>query len=341
MDLKNKKRPFAPPLPFLLAVIVSGFAASHALAQEPLPIQEIKVAFGGAGSFCQLVLDDGGVVSTAFGGSVLGTYGWELLGYEGRFARLRVWLSVNATRMEYKGREFSERARSGDLSFVKRVKISSLKYLSARGNTVMMEGNFSIFHEEEVLLDPATNMLVDSAGEPWGRFLLWINPARVPFSGSIREVAIVRWLGNETLEWNVSRETLPEPIDVPGLVASRVIQATAEIGFEHPVAGAYISSLDAVYDEGTGAFLGAPAAYADDFLTQKAGVVLLLCVNLGGEGQQRTFGIRAIEVVSQPQVERTSTYLDPWLLRQAALAAIAVIAAICLLLAAGRSMRIG
>lgn len=320
---------------------MGDFAASQALTQGSLPIQGTKVAFGGTGSFCQLVLDDGGVVSTAFGGSVHGIYGWELHGYEGRLARLRVWLSVNATRLEYRGREFSERARSGDLSFVRRIEMNSLKHLSTRGNTVVVEGNFSIFHEEEVLLDPATNMLVDSAGEPWGRFLLWINPARVPFSGSAREIAIVKWLGNETLEWNVSRDTLPEPIDVPGLVASRVIQATAEVGFEHPVAGAYISSLGAVYDEETGAFLGAPAAYADDFLTQKAGVVLLLCVDLGGEGQQRAFGIKAIEVVAQSQMETASTYLDSWFLRQAVLAALAVIAAIFLLLAAGRSVKIG
>jgi len=186
----------------------------------------------------------------------------------------------------------AELAESRDLSFVRRIEILSLNSGSVSGKTVLLRGLFRLGHEEEILLDPARGVMVDEGGEPWGRFLLWVNPRRVPQSGWVTEVAIFNWIDGRDVVWNLSRVGLKSPLRRDGLESSEVVIGVANLSLYEP-GRVMIVLLLVLYDSETGAFLEAPSGYADDYLRQKLGIVL---IHSAPRPSSREFGLRLVEV---------------------------------------------
>ncbi len=288
----------------LVALAGSALTVSLPPDERYLPVERAVIAFGGARETTTILLDDGGVIETDAeklsaavgreeeGGSVEGVYGWELIGFDGELARLRVWFSVNATAVLYEGREAAELAESRDFSFVRRVEILSLDSVSARGKTVLLRGLFQLGREEEILLDPSRGVIVDESGEPWGRFLLWIDPEGVPRSGWVTGVAIFNWTDGTEVVWNLSRLELKSPLRRDGLESSEVVIGVANLSLYEPGRVMAVPLL-VLYDSETGAFLEAPSGYADDYLRQRLGIVVIRSAPKPGS---KEFGLRLVEV---------------------------------------------
>ncbi len=105
-------------------------------------------------------------------------------------------------------------------------------------------------------------------------------------------MAIFNWTDGRDVVWNLSRVDLKSPLRRDGLESSEVVIGVANLSLYKP-GRVMIVPLLLLYDSETGAFLEAPSGYADDYLRQKLGIVLIHSAPRPGS---REFGLRLVEV---------------------------------------------
>jgi hypothetical protein len=182
----------------------------------------------------------------------------------------------------YKGMEFVEKAQSGDLSFIKRIPmdqvVGRIEIFDDPSNPQVSIPSPIVIHQElTVTVDLDTMMMIDNEGQPWGKWILWIDPLRYPLEGNTEEVFFTNWL-NRVVDVNVSY--VPNayvPFDTVFGSLNRYFRAVCSEPLEDPFLsqlGLGLVFISDWYEERTGIFLKSNTfTFIDDFLTQKLGIV--------------------------------------------------------------------
>lgn len=224
---------------------------------------------------------------------VVGKYSWRCVELSPDYATLELELdftvpkneSVEYGSVQYAGREFVERARENDFTFIRRIPIHQMTEneieLLENPHLVYIWGPIHIHKRLVVTVDLTTLELVNNNEKPWGRWAMWMNPTKYPLVGKTPEPFVVDWL-NTTVELYVGYNdgTLGPPFDT---VLGRferyfVAGGTKENSFLLELGGLGMSSpeitLTYVYEPRSGILLQVAAEeYLDDVLTQKLGVI--------------------------------------------------------------------
>jgi hypothetical protein len=234
---------------------------------------------------------------------LLGNYSWRCIGRDDGYARLEV--EFNATvieagfkpftdiprgHVEYIGREFYDKAYSGDLSFVKRIPVDQFvermelyAWEEEEFYSVEARAPIHIYKKIEVTVDLDTLELVDEYGLPWGKWALWIDTVKYPLNGTTREMLMMNWL-NTTVYTDITYLDKFETIDTifgtyerffqswPGELKNDFLNKLSwESSFSYPV------YLNYAYEPRVGILLESLTwEYLDDVLTQKFGAVFTL-----------------------------------------------------------------
>ena len=235
--------------------------------QKSLPVGSLTAQFEGEEVY--LLLADGGLMSNIS----RGTYGFEVLEWEGKLAKVRVRFCAVGSSLQYLGIN-SRTARNLSFVSIPRIEESELLSVLAEPGLVTLRGNFSICGEAVLLLDPSSGVAVDPSGGRLGKFLLWIDSTKVPDQRCLTEV-MVESLPQGPVSWSLSREALSPPLKLLGETVDSCIKGWSE-DLIYATPSLRAGSPVAYYDERTGAFLASPTVYADDVLYGKFGVVAIV-----------------------------------------------------------------
>ena len=211
-----------------------------------------------------------------------GNYSWRCIEIEGGNARLEVEINllINGS-VSYNGIEFVERAEKGDLSFIKRIPMEQVVgRIQLRLDMVRIPGPIYIHKNLVVTVDIDTMELVDEDRNPWGKWVMWIDPLKYPLEGETLETFIVNWL-NTTVDLYVSYNdgTRGPPIDTLLGIFERYFVAGRP-----PIENEFLLKLGVMtqswivltytYDPRSGILLTAEAEnYIDDLLSQELGII--------------------------------------------------------------------
>jgi len=231
---------------------------------------------------------------------MLGNYSWRCIDRDDRYARLEV--EFNATiieagfnpytdkpygHLEYIGKEFYDKAYSGDLSFVKRIPLDQFVermelYAWEKEKEYAAEARapIHVYKKIEVTLDLDTLEFVDEYMLPWGKCMLWIDAVKYPLNGTTREMLMMNWL-NTTVYTDITYLDKFETIDTilgtyerffqswPGELKNDFLNKLSwGSSFPYPV------YLNYVYEPRIGILLESLTwEYLDDILTQKLGII--------------------------------------------------------------------
>jgi len=280
--------------PFLRAILaISLFLCTRPVRSSPSKSSWLEVGSYAVYAF-NLEMHPGGLLGFddhALAAPVLGKYSWRCVKLDPNSATLELELdftvpkneSVRYGSVKYLGKEFVERARKGDLSFIKRIPADQITEsrieLSQDPYLVYVWGPIRISRRLAVTVDLNTLELIDDGGKPWGKWAMWVHPTKYPLVGSSPETFIVNWL-DTAVELHVSYNngTIGPPIDTPlGRFEKYFVaycpptenKLLLEFGMETPVI-----ILTYAYEPRSGILLQAAAEmYLDDILTQKLGVI--------------------------------------------------------------------
>lgn len=248
------------------------------------PGTEASYAFTG-----DLFFDDQGV-----GYPFQCNYSWSCLSVNYTYAVLDVNVTLELfqkpgwttpANVRYMGMGFVEKAESGDLSFIKRIPmdqvIGRIRIEDDPSNPAVYIPSPIVIHRELIVtVDLDTMMMIDGEGQPWGKWVLWIDPLRYPLEGKMEEVFFTNWL-NRVVDVNVSY--VPNayvPLDTIFGSLNRYFRAVCSEPLEDPFLGQL--GLGGVlityrYEERTGIFLKSDTfTFIDDLLTQKLGIVAVV-----------------------------------------------------------------
>lgn len=185
----------------------------------------------------------------------------------------------------YKGMEFVQKAQSGDLSFITRIPMDQVEGRieisdDPTNPKVSIPSPIIIHRELVVTVNLDTMMMIDGEGQPWGKWILWIDPLRYPLEGKTKEVFFTNWL-NRAVDVNVSY--VPNayvPLDTIFGSLNRYFRAVCSEPLEDPFLGQLGLTgvlITYMYEERTGIFLKSNTfTFIDDLLTQKLGVVAVV-----------------------------------------------------------------
>lgn len=212
-----------------------------------------------------------------------GNYSWRCIEVEDDYAKLEVEINVliNGS-VTYNGKEFVERAKNGDLSFIKRIPMEQVVgRIQLRSDMVRIPAPIYIYKNLVVTVDLNSMELVDESGKAWGKWVMWIDPLKYPLEGETLETFIINWL-NTTVDLYVSYNdgTRGPPIDTLLGRFERYFVAGRP-----PIQNEFLLKLGVMtqpwivitytYDPRSGILLTAEAEnYIDDLLTQELGVIL-------------------------------------------------------------------
>ncbi len=230
---------------------------------------------------------------------VLGTYSWRCIEANDKQAKLQVEVNVTAVRgggVSYVGKEFYEIAKMGNLSFVKRVpmdqavgnvELINISDVNGGYYGVLVRGPIYIFRRIVVTVDLDTSMLLDDGGNPWGRWVMWIDALKYPLRGSTLEPFIMNYLNTTVYRYvmyNNGTRGWPRQNTTLGVVEKYFVAGGKPI--ENEALTKYVTKsgivttpapsllLSYIYESRTGVLLRmATIDYMDDILFQKLGVV--------------------------------------------------------------------
>jgi hypothetical protein len=238
-----------------------------------------------------LLFDDGAV-----GYPFRCNYSWTCLSVNDSYAVLKVEVKLelfqehqtHPSYVDYFGTEFLEMAARGDLSFVKRIPMDQVvgrfELYNSSATPGIRDGigipsPIIINKEFTVTVELDTMMMVDSEGQPWGKWILWINPLNYPVQGKTEETFVTNWL-SRSIDVNISYYS---PIAIPlNTVFGQIDKAFVAVD-EEPIEDEFLAQLGLggmvltyYYEPRTGIYLTAgTASFFDDFLMQQLGVVVV------------------------------------------------------------------
>jgi len=213
-----------------------------------------------------------------------GNYSWRCVELEDDYAMLEVEINllINGS-VTYNGKEFVEKAENGDLSFIKRIPMEQVVgRIQVESDIVRIPGPIYIHKNLVVTVDLNTLELVNEDGNPWGKWVMWIDPLKYPLEGETPETFIMNWL-NTTVDLYIHYHngSIGKPIDtVIGkferfYVASRFESFENEFLLKLGIMKQPEITMTYAYEPRSGILLQQIAhTYLDDVLTQKLGVIL-------------------------------------------------------------------
>jgi hypothetical protein len=238
-----------------------------------------------------MYLDDYGLANP-----VRGNYSWLCLEVNDSYAVLDVQVILEVYQLPewttpgsvgYHGSEFVEEAKSGDLSFIKRIPIDQvtgrIEIFDDPSNPCVLVPSPIVLNKEFIVtVDLDTMMMVGEDGEQWGKWILWIDPFKYSLGGWEQRTAepfIMNWL-NTTIQVEVYY--LPSGEWVPLDTMFGVIKGYFLAGVEEPVDDPFLTEMGwsggiaphYYYEPRTGIFL-LTEDYIDDVLIQKFGIITL------------------------------------------------------------------
>lgn len=213
-----------------------------------------------------------------------GNYSWRCIKVEDDYAKLEVEINllINGS-VDYIGIEFVERAENGDLSFIKRIPMEQVvERIQLTPDMVKIPGPIYIHKNIVVTVDLNTLELVDENGNPWGKWVMWIDPLKYPLEGETLETFIMNWL-NTTVDLYIHYHngSIGKPIDtVIGkferfFIASRFEPFENEFLLKLGIMKQPEITMTYAYEPRSGILLQQlVSTYLDDVLTQKLGIIL-------------------------------------------------------------------
>ncbi len=226
---------------------------------------------------------------------IRGNYSWLCLEKNDTHTVLSVEVNIevfhkpeltNPGAVTYEGIEFLERAENGDLSFIKRVPMDQVVgrvelrdfpedgwYAVRIPSPIIISQNFT------VVVDLDTMMMINENGQPWGKWILWIDPLKYPLEGRTEEPFVMNWL-NTTINLNVTYQTSLR-IETALGETKRYFAASCyppiENDFLLNLRSNKLVIISYIYESRTGIFLKpTTSTYLDDVLTQKLGIAKTL-----------------------------------------------------------------
>lgn len=211
---------------------------------------------------------------------------------EGTLARVKVRFCAVGSSLQYLGIG-SQAAQNLSFVSVPKIEENELVSILVEPGLVTLKGNFSVCGEAILLLDPSSGVAVDPSGGRLGKFLLWIDPTKVPDQCCLTEV-MAEALPQGPVYWNLSREDLSPLFILLDRTFDSCIRGWSEdVIYATPSLRA--GSPVAYYDERTGAFLASPTVYADDVLYRQFGVVAIVA---SSQERPAELAIRVVEFES-------------------------------------------
>jgi hypothetical protein len=224
---------------------------------------------------------------------ITGNYSWQCINLNSKYATLELELSFiirkkrpsDISFVTYFGKEFIEKAKNNDFSFIKRIPIDQIRKeqidISEEPEPwIHIWEPLYIYKKLIVTVDLDTLELIDENGKPWGKWAMWINPLKYPLKGYTLETFMMNWL-NTTVKMDVSYNdgTHGSPIETALGRHEKYFSASTDlevkfllemgIGMSPPVA-----TLHYTYEPRIGILLNACTfTYLDDVLTQKLGII--------------------------------------------------------------------
>jgi len=178
--------------------------------------------------------------------------------------------------------EFVEKAKRGDLSFIKRIPLDQVIGRIEIGENpenpgVYIPSPIVINEKLRITIDLDTVMMIDDSGNTWGKWILWIDPLRYPLEGKTEETFVMNWL-NRAVDANVSY--VPSAYESWNTIFGDLNRYFRAVNGE-PLEDVFLAELGLGamflsywYEARTGIFLMSHTnSFFDDFLTQKLGVV--------------------------------------------------------------------
>jgi len=274
---------------FLFCLVVFGcLVSSHCAYAKKSGFNWLEVGSYAVYSFG---MKDGQPESTFLGfddcGSAIlatGNYSWRCIEVEDDYAKLEVEINlvINGS-VSYNGIEFVERAENDDLSFIKRIPMEQVVGgIQLRSDMVRIPGPIYIYKNLVVSVDLNTLELVDEDRNPWGKWVMWIDPLKYPLEGETPETFIMNWL-NTTVDLYIHYHngSIGRPIDtVIGkferfFVASRFEPFENEFLLKLGIMKQPQITMTYAYEPRSGILLQQlVSTYLDDALTQKLGIIL-------------------------------------------------------------------
>jgi hypothetical protein len=229
-----------------------------------------------------------GFDDSARGEKGIGNYSWHCIELDDDYAKLIVEINLTFTiSVIYWGKEFFEKAQDGDLSFIKRIPIEQvvgrIELVKDQGvpEYVYIDGPIYIYESLVVKVDLDTLELVDEDGNPWGKWVLWINPLKYPLQGENLETFVMNWL-NTTMELNIGyyAEGPLRPVETAIGTFGRWFWASGYEAFENEfLLTLRISEAPRIfmtyrYEPRSGILLDhSSSSFLDDIFTQKLGII--------------------------------------------------------------------
>lgn len=214
-----------------------------------------------------------------------GNYSWRCIEVEGNYAKLEVEIDlvINGS-VSYNGIDFVERAENGDLSFIKRIPMEQVagRIQLWPPDMVTISGPIYIHKNLVVSVNLNTMELVDEDGNPWGKWVMWIDPLKYPLEGETPQRFIMNWL-NTTVDLYIHYHngSIGRPIDtVIGkferfFVASRFEPFENEFLLKLGIMKQPQITMTYAYEPRSGILLQQlSSTYLDDILTQRLGIIL-------------------------------------------------------------------
>jgi len=226
---------------------------------------------------------------------VRGNYSWLCVERNDPYTKLEIEINIEVFKypqwstpgaITYTGKEFVDKAATGDLSFIKRVPVDQVIGRIQTINTtehqqVRIPSPIIISQNFTVMINLHTMQMIGDNGESWGKWAMWINPLKYPIEGPTEELFIMNWL-NTSIYLNVTYHAPPNSIPENTVLGEvkRYFSATTLHGIENDfLTELGVSGLNDIlpcylYEARTGIFLGPTLFdYLDDILTQKFGII--------------------------------------------------------------------
>jgi hypothetical protein len=228
---------------------------------------------------------------------VRGNYTWLCLEVNYTHAILDVEISIELFKppestapgyITYMGQEFVDMATKGDVSFIKRIPMDQvIGRIGIDDASVSIPSPIVLHQEFIVTVDLDTMMMIDENGEPWGKWVLWIDPLNYPLEGRVEEPLIMNWL-NTTVSVNITYSGSITPKDTIFGQIKRCFKAyPSDFIYNDFLLGLGVAGMDQIYpsyryEPRTGIFLYPNTLnYLDDIFTQKFGIILTVPGILG------------------------------------------------------------
>lgn len=229
-----------------------------------------------------------------FANPVRGNYTWVCLEVNYTHATLDVEVNIELFQrpewtkpghIRYKGQEFVDMAANGDLSFIKRIPMNQVVgriiiHDDPHNPSVSIPSPVVLHQEFIVSVNLDSMMMVDENGEPWGKWVLWIDSLKYPLEGRVEEPLIMNWL-NTTVSVNVTYMGFSNPKNtIFGEIRRGFKAFPVDFIYNEFLLGLGVAGMDDIYpvysyEPRTGILLYADVLnYLDDIFTQKFGIIM-------------------------------------------------------------------